>query len=205
MSGLRFESAACPAIISDFVRCPLMRTISQPGGFDMRIELEKLEESGGRFSRTYGIDQLKFDEAELRLSEPVTVEARAKRKGQEAELRGRLRTRVTLPCGRCLKSVELPIDVVFEERFTPSVSWKNEEQHELSAEDLNLAPFDGEGIELDDLVREEIILALPAHVLCDETCKGLCPVCGIDLNLSACDCNAKPIDDRWEKLKDLRF
>ena len=171
----------------------------------MRIELEKLEESGGRYSRTYEIDQLTFDETELRLIEPVSVEGRIRRKGEEVELRGRLRTKTAIPCGRCLKSVELPIDVDFAERFTPAVAWKDEEQHELREDDLNLAAFDGEAIELDDLVREEIILALPGHVLCDETCKGLCPACGADRNAGSCDCASKQIDSRWEKLKDLQF
>ena len=169
----------------------------------MRIELEKLEESG-KFSRTYEIDQLAFDEYELRLIEPVSVEGRIRRKAEEVELRGKLHTKIGVACGRCLKSVELPIDVEFAERFTPAVSWKDEEQHELSEKDLNLAAFDGEAIELDDLVREEIILALPGHVLCDEVCRGLCPTCGADLNAASCDCTSKQIDSRWEKLKDLR-
>src|SRR5437016_6223347 len=176
-----------------------------PGGFDMRIELEKLEESGGRYARTYEVDQLAFDEHELHLIEPVSVEGRIRRKDEVVELRGRLRTKIAIPCGRCLKSVELPIDVEFAERFTPAVSWKDEEQHELSEDELNLAAFDGEGIDMDDLVREEIILALPGHVLCDETCKGLCPACGADRNAGSCDCTSKQIDSRWEKLKDLRF
>ena len=171
----------------------------------MRIELEKLEESGGRFSRTYEIDQLTFDEHELQLIEPVSVEGRLRRKSEEVELRGKLRAKIAVPCGRCLKSVELPIDVEFAERFTPAVSWKDQEQHELSENDLNLAVFDGEAIELDDLVREEIVLALPGHVLCDEACKGLCPICGAGLNAGDCDCKSKQIDSRWEKLKDLRF
>jgi DUF177 domain-containing protein len=170
----------------------------------MRIELEKLEESGGRFARTYAIGELEFDEQELSLIEPVTVEARIKRKGEEVQLRGNLRAKVAVPCGRCLKSVELPIDVKFAERFASTVSWKNEEQHELSESDLNLAAFDGAAIELDDLVREEIILALPGRLLCGEACKGLCSICGADLNVSNCDCRSKQVDSRWEKLKDLR-
>ncbi|MFN2576872.1 MAG: DUF177 domain-containing protein [Pyrinomonadaceae bacterium] len=182
-----------------------MPTESQPGGFDMRIELEKLGESGGRFSRTYEIDQVTFDEHDLWLVQPVSVEGRIRRKGEEVELRGKLTTKIGAPCGRCLKSVELPLDVEFVERFTPAVSWKDEEQHELSEDDLNLAAFDGQAIEFDDLVREEIMLALPGHVLCDEVCKGLCPICGADLNTADCNCKSKQIDSRWEKLKDLRF
>jgi uncharacterized protein len=70
---------------------------------------------------------------------------------------------------------------------------------------LDLAVFDGEGIELDDLVKEEILLAMPGHTLCREECKGLCANCGVDLNQNNCDCATKQIDSRWEKLKDLQF
>ena len=70
---------------------------------------------------------------------------------------------------------------------------------------MDLAVFDGEGIELDDLVREEILLAMPGHVLCSEECKGLCPTCRIDLNVRTCNCITDRTDSRWDKLKDLQF
>src|SRR6202022_3877091 len=111
--------------------------------------------------------------------------------GKEVELRGELHTRLKAACDRCLKPVMLPIHTEFAERFVPAVSWRAEQQHELQEEDLNLAVFDGEAIELDDLVREEILLAVPAHVLCREDCKGLCPVCGIDRNQGGCQCEKK--------------
>ena len=171
----------------------------------MRIELENLERGGGSFARTYQPNELTFDDHDLRLLEPVEVSGRIRRKAGEVELRGKLATKVALPCRRCLKSVELPIEVEFSERFAPSVAWKDEEQHELQQEDLDLAVFDGAGIELDDLVREEVILAMPGHTLCREECQGLCPHFGTDLNASACDCAEKQIDSRWEKLKDMRF
>jgi uncharacterized protein len=104
-----------------------------------------------------------------------------------------------------LQPVELPITTEFNERFVRTVSWAAEEQHELQPEDLNIAVFDGEGIELDDLVREELLLALPVNVLCREDCKGLCPVCGIDRNLSNCQCENDAVDSRWQKLKELQM
>ena len=171
----------------------------------MRIEIENLSKAGRNFAREYQADDLTFDAQELRLVEPVRVTGRIRRKAEAVELRGKLATRVAVPCGRCLKSVEFPIEVEFTERFTPAVAWKNEEQHELDPEDLDLAVFDGQAIELDDLVKEEIVLAMPGHTLCREECKGLCPNCGNDLNESSCDCAANQIDSRWEKLKDLQF
>jgi len=168
----------------------------------MRIELEKLEAGGGRFTEVYR--ELPFDEAELELVEPVEVEGRVRRKpAGEVELNGSLRSKVAVPCARCLKAVELPIEVVFSERFVPAVAWRDQEQHELNQEDLNLAAFDGQGIELDDLVKEEVLLALPAQVLCRPDCQGLCPVCGADRNETSCECETKVIDSRWEKLKDF--
>ena len=169
----------------------------------MRIEIENLERGSGALAHTYQPDELKFDEHDLRLLEPVSVTARIRRKDGEVGLRGKLATKVAVPCGRCLKSVELPIEVEFAERFAPAVAWKDDEHHELLAEDLDLAVFDGEGVELDDLVREEIILALPGHTLCQEQCQGLCPDCGTDLNVSSCECATTQIDSRWEKLKDV--
>jgi uncharacterized protein len=75
----------------------------------------------------------------------------------------------------------------------------------LREEDLNLAVFDGEAIELDDLVREEILLAVPAHVLCRHECQGLCPVCGIDRNQGSCQCETTETDSRWQGLKELQM
>jgi uncharacterized protein len=171
----------------------------------MRIEFENLEHGSGAFAREYAPGDLSFDPQDLQVVSPVVVSGRVRRKNQQVELQGRLVTKVTVPCGRCLKAVEFPIELEFAERFTPAVAWKHEEQHELQPEDLNLAVFEGEGIELDDLVKEEILLAMPGHLLCREECMGLCPNCGADLNQNSCDCATEQIDSRWQKLKDLQF
>ena len=170
----------------------------------MRIDLDRLEELRGKFSRVYGINELSLDDREVRLIDPAKVHGRIKRSGNEVELSGELTASIEAPCGRCLQPVRLPIHTEFAERFVPAVSWRAEEQHELHEEDLNLAVFDGEAIDLDDMVREEILLALPGHILCSEDCKGLCPICGIDRNVSSCQCENKMIDSRWNKLKELR-
>jgi uncharacterized protein len=169
----------------------------------MRIEVESLEKPGD-LSQVYEVDSLSLDE-ELRLLEPVEVRGRARRSGAEVELSGELRTSIEVPCSRCLKPVILPIRSEFAERFVPAVAWRNEEQHELREADLDLAIFDGDAIELDDVVREEILLALPSHVVCREDCKGLCPGCGTDRNVGSCTCENKEIDSRWEGLKEIRF
>jgi len=171
----------------------------------MRIELESAGGSGDRFSKTYESGQLAFDESELRLIEPISVNGRIRRKGGEVELSGELHTTVMVPCARCLKEVELPIELNFAERFASSVSWRDEEQHELSQEDLNLGLVEDAAVELDDVVREEILLSLPGQALCDQNCKGICPNCGADRNAGDCSCKSDQVDSRWEKLRDLRL
>src|SRR5262249_40201480 len=153
----------------------------------MRIELDRLNELAGGFERVYDVGELKLDE-DIRLTEPAQVRGTIKRHRNEVELRGELQGRFEAPCSRCLKPVTGALQVPFDERFVPAVSWREEDQHELSQDDMNLAVFDGEAIELDDLVREEILLSIPGQILCREDCRGLCPVCGIDKNSSSCQC-----------------
>jgi len=170
----------------------------------MRLELDKPGKDAS-FAHRYAPDELRLDEPDLRLVEPARVEGHIRRKGEEVQVSGTLATTVETPCARCLKPVLIPIKAEFFERFVTAVSWRGEEQHELASEDLNLSVFDGETIELDDLVREEIELATPGRVFCREDCKGLCPVCGVDWNLKMCECGTREIDSRWEKLKEMRF
>jgi uncharacterized protein len=171
----------------------------------MRIELERLDQEGGKFARTYEAGELSLDDDEVELVAPADVSGRVRRDGREVELTGQLRAEVVTGCNRCLQPVNLPIGAEFKERFVPAVSWRDEPQHKLQEEDLNLAVFDGEGIELDDLVREEILLAMPAHVLCRDDCQGLCPVCGIDRNRVSCQCETTETDSRWQGLKALEM
>jgi uncharacterized protein len=170
----------------------------------MRLELENLEKDG-QFAHTYQPSELSLEDPDLRLIEPAEVRGRIRRKGDEVELIGSLKTTLETVCARCLKPVVLPFSADFDERFSPSVSWGAEEQHELAAGDLNLSIFDGTAIDLDQLVREQVVLAKPAQTLCREDCQGLCPVCGADRNTRTCKCTAQQTDARWEKLKDLRF
>src|SRR5258708_10739323 len=119
----------------------------------MRIELDRLEEEGGIFSRTYEPGELALDDDEVGLVEPAEVSGRIRRDGREVELSGELRAKIKTACDRCLQPVNLSIGAEFKERFVPAVSWRAEQQHEFQAEDLNLAVVNRETIEPDHLVR----------------------------------------------------
>lgn len=81
-------------------------------------------------------------------------------------------------CDRCLKETEKVYHYDFEHIVVPSVSKDNDEY--IVAE--------GESIEMNEIAVTDLLLQLPTKYLCDENCKGLCMVCGCDLNESECDC-----------------
>ena len=99
------------------------------------------------------------------------------------------------PCSRCLSDVALPV-TAHEEEFIPL---RPEEW-----EEADVSPFvDDHVVDVDGLAREAVVLALPAKVLCDERCPGLCPHCGRPLQFDACECAASTGDERWARLADL--
>jgi uncharacterized protein len=71
--------------------------------------------------------------------------------------------------------------------------------------DLDEEPFDGHTLDLEPTLREQILLALPMDTLCGESCRGLCPSCGENLNDATCDCQPDMADPRWAKLRELKL
>ena len=167
----------------------------------MRIELDKLEETGNAFAHVYDPEEIVLDEEHVRLTKQPEVAGRVSRSGHEVRLRGKISASAEVDCDRCLKTVALPVETDFDVTYVPTEDYKRSEAAELQEEDLSLSVFDGETIDLDELVREQVLLALPSRALCGEECKGLCPTCGADRNTNSCDCQSKEIDPRWAGLK----
>jgi uncharacterized protein len=67
-----------------------------------------------------------------------------------------------------------------------------------------LSVFDGEAIDVDEIVREQILLSVPDRALCDENCRGICLMCGTNLNAGSCECKSSEVDPRWAALKNLK-
>jgi len=171
----------------------------------MRIELEKLDGANVRFAHVFEPGELSLDVARAELKGPAEVSGRIDREEAQVKVRGKLAAQVALDCDRCLQPVALPIAVTFDLDYVPASEYAAEQLEELGSDDLPVAVFDGEAIDVDELVREQVILELPARALCREDCKGLCPVCGIDKNLKDCECESHPVDPRWAALNNLQF
>jgi uncharacterized protein len=154
---------------------------------------------------------------------PGKLSARFDRVGDKLLLKGDLALKVAGECRRCLAAVELDVPVHFElnlvarppgekeaegEDAPKPIGRKRREGPRLASFELQSADeqgYDGRQIDLGAIVREQILLDLPMDGLCREDCKGLCSVCGKDLNQGECGCERKPVDPRWAALKHVKL
>jgi DUF177 domain-containing protein len=171
----------------------------------MRVELSSLEGKSGKFAHDYQPGELILHDERVGLAQPPHVAGRILRKGRQLFVEGALTAGAQVECDRCLRLITFPVTQDFSLEYVTTDEYKSLKTTELSEEDLALSVFDGEGIDIDEIVREQLLLAVPFHTLCQENCKGLCPVCGGDKNVTECGCAGTDIDPRWEGLENLRF
>jgi uncharacterized protein len=171
----------------------------------VRIELDKLEGKSARFDYTYEPEELVLDDEHARLIEPPQVAGRINRSGHEVRLEGTIMARAEVDCDRCLKQVSVPVEAAFDVTYVPAADYAEAETAELQAEDMGVSVYEDETIDIDELVREQVLLNLPSRALCTEDCKGLCPVCGVNRNDNPCECETSETDPRWKALRDLQF
>ena len=123
---------------------------------------------------------------------------------KDIRLRGRLSTRLELQCARCLEPVQQDVAREFELLYRPLGADAGRDELSVTAAEAEIGYYQGDGILLEDVLREQVLLALPLKVTCREDCKGLCPHCGKNLNEEQCSCNVPMEDPRWAALKEIR-
>ena len=123
---------------------------------------------------------------------------------KDIRLNGELRTSLELPCARCLEPVVEEVDRKFDLLYRPQGSDAGKEELSVTGAEAEISYYAGEGLELEDAVREQVLLALPLKVICREDCRGLCPHCGRNLNVEPCSCADAVDDPRWAALKEIR-
>ena len=117
----------------------------------------------------------------------ITVEYVEERKLQ---ITGKAEFLFSIPCDRCLTPVETPLTVDFARK----VSLDDQEETNY---------IDGYTLDVDQLVRNEILIGWPTKILCGEDCKGICSVCGQNLNEGTCDCEDTSLDPRMSVIRDV--
>jgi uncharacterized protein len=122
---------------------------------------------------------------------PIEADVTLERVSEGIVVRGTVTARWEAACSRCLAPVHGEVSVHVDELF---------ERHPLAGETYQL---DDDVVDLEPLVRDALLLDLPATPLCRTDCAGLCPDCGIDRNFATCDCGTVELDPRWAALRSL--
>jgi uncharacterized protein len=136
---------------------------------------------------------------------PLHTEAKVLKIGQSFFLNGNVETTLRLTCSRCLNDFSLPISSSFDLTLSPLEKALTEEEVELKEKDLESNFFEGGQIHLSEIACEQVFLEIPYKPLCRGDCRGLCPVCGKDLNLSACHCVPENSESAFSALKHLKL
>jgi len=169
----------------------------------MRIELVNLEHGRADFAHVYQPDELGSFDERVQVSAPVNVTGKVRLAGAEVFVNGHIETRAQVACDRCLKPIELPVETDFDLQYITGTDYESSRAVELTEAEMAVSVFDGDVIDVDEIVKEQILLAVPTRMLCQPDCKGLCPDCGIDKNKGDCVCGTDEVDPRWAALKNL--
>jgi uncharacterized protein len=170
----------------------------------MRIELENLEGGKGDFAHVYQPDELNPLDPRVRLTGPAAITGKIRLSGNEVFVNGHIDTRAQVECDRCLQSIEAPVTADFALEYITGSEYESSQVAELTEAEMSVSVFDGEAIDVDEIVKEQVLLTVPTRMLCREYCKGICPECGIDRNMGECSCVGDNVDPRWAALKNLK-
>lgn len=170
----------------------------------MKISLARLPVEGTRFEHQYRTDELDVSAHEFELIEPPLFAGRIKRSGMDVKLDGDLKAVISISCDRCLNDVRVTCDQTVSLVFIPLEAERIAKgETELHENDLEFSYYENDELDVDQLIREQLELALPVRVLCQTECRGLCAQCGADLNIAPCDCQPL-VDPRWQELAELK-
>ncbi|MTK14124.1 MAG: DUF177 domain-containing protein [Clostridiaceae bacterium] len=146
----------------------------------VHLELDKASFFDGREQINF-LQPIKFDGILVKVGDIIT-------------LTGTVDTVLELSCSRCLEKFDYAVGLDIEEKLTTN---------DGANKDDDVIFIDSDTIDITEIIENNIIVTLPIKRLCREDCKGLCQQCGINLNLSACNCTKDVIDPRLAKLKDM--
>lgn len=169
----------------------------------LALNLSRIRTAHEHFEQLYQPEQMPADEA-FRVAAPVALAFDIYKDKDQFRLVGTVKTTLELPCSRCLEPFAWPVDARFDLRYQPHAMNTGEGEREIEEDDLSTAFYENEEIDLGQLMREQFYLSLPMKPLCGADCKGLCPICGTNLNRETCDCKRDWDDPRFAALRELK-
>ncbi len=173
----------------------------------MFLSVKEMEVRKVRFDETFAPGQIDFSGEDL--VQALTLHAAGSAElleNTEGEVRvqGRYSVEMESECDRCLGRARFPLDASFDLFYRSASDIAREEEIEIHAGEAEIGFYENGGIELEEILFEQILLALPMQRVCSEDCKGICPQCGRNRNEGGCDCPAEAGNNRWGALRGLQ-
>ncbi len=169
----------------------------------MFITLQELELHRVTISETFLPGALDYQEVKFRQVGPMRVNGEAELAGDEIRIRGHSSGALEAACDRCLEPMNMPVELDFDLPYRPVEEIAQEEEIEVAEDELKIGFFSGEGVNLADVVTEQVILSVPMKLVCAAECQGLCPVCGANRNIERCKCSSLDEDSPFAFLKKI--
>ena len=164
------------------------------------LDLKWKEERASLLAYLKDLSRIDFD-----FETPLQSEVKIRKAGRSVLITGKVETTLRFQCVRCLKEFSYPLSTTFELTLHPLKQAPSEEETELESEEMESSFFEGGEIHLSEIACEQVFLEIPYQPVCQEGCKGLCSVCGKDLNLSSCGCVKEEPASAFSVLKKLKL
>jgi DUF177 domain-containing protein len=174
------------------------------GAEDMFLDVKDLAVRKVRIRKSYAPGSIDYGTNEVKQVEPLEVTATAELLEGQIRVTGELETKIDMVCARCLEPVIEEIHRDFDLFYQPLPKGTRHEEGRLKDDDTEIGFFEGEGLFLADVLKEQVLLSLPMKVICQSDCRGLCPSCGAYLNHEECRCETHSSDPRLAPLARLK-
>ena len=172
----------------------------------MFFHVRDLAVRAGRFDVEIAPGVIEFLDPKLRQVGPLRATGKVELVSGslgEIRVRGHAQVPMEAECDRCLEPARIAVESDFELYYRP-VSEGYGEDTGIDQSEAEMGFYEGDGLELNDVLREYVLLSLPMQRLCRQNCKGICPECGQNRNSGDCGCAGVRADDRWAALKALK-
>ncbi len=135
---------------------------------------------------------------------PLVIDLTALQEYDHIRVDGTIETSIRLNCSRCLDVFEKYVATSFTLFYNKTTGAPIDDETELMEEDLHTVFYEGDFIDVTTVIEEQIIMEIPYKPLCNDECKGLCGVCGANLNEGECGCAPEPASFKFGALKDFK-
>jgi uncharacterized protein len=170
----------------------------------MFLDIRELEQKPIRFEESLPVGAISLD-SDIEQVSPLVASGSAELHALTEELRvqGRLQVSLRMECDRCTEPFTQSIEEEFDLIYVPNPATAPGAEIAIGDSDSNIGFYEGRGLDLNDILTEQVLLALPLQRICRADCQGICPTCGQNRNETDCQCQTQITDERWSALRNL--